>query len=47
MHYLDDDNDKDDDVTTHGDRSPDPGEERYTDPLVGEGSGEDEADVDR
>lgn len=38
-----DDDDEDDDVKTHGDTSPDPGEENYTDPKIGEGAGEDEA----
>ena len=33
-----DDDDDDEDVTTHGDKSPDPGEENYTDPGVGEGN---------
>lgn len=28
----------DDDITTHGDRSPNPSEEHYTDPKIGEGS---------
>ncbi len=38
MHYLDDEDNKDENVTTHGDTSPDPGEEHDTDPLIGEGS---------
>ncbi len=36
------DGEDEDDVTTHGDKSPDPGEQKYTDPRIGENADTDD-----